>query len=136
MPRRFGCFSRVPSFHDLPLWAKVLVVPAACLVASVAAAASIWLAATETEGRLAEIANRGLPTAAASAQLLDSVDTVQAMAMRAMVWQQAGVPQATVDSLSKDVERALAKLRASAAGMATGLAEGDADLPLLTAIAT
>ncbi len=136
MPRRFGCFSRVPSFHDLPLWAKVLVVPAACLVASVAAAASIWLAATETEGRLAEIANRGLPTAAASAQLLDSVDTVQAMAMRAMVWQQAGVPQATVDSLSKDVERALAKLRASAAGMATGLVESDADLPRLTAIAT
>ena len=39
------------------------------------------------------VADKALPTAAASAQLLDAVDTIQATAMRAMVWQQAGVPR-------------------------------------------
>ena len=35
--------------------------------------------------------------------------------MRAMVWQQAGVPEATIDALVKDVGRGLSALRASAA---------------------
>ena len=48
-----------------------------------AIAASIWLGATQTEIRLAEVADKALPTAAASARLLDAVDTIQAMAMRA-----------------------------------------------------
>jgi hypothetical protein len=100
----------VRSFHDLPLWAKVLVAPAACLTAGAAVAASIWLGATETEGRLADVANNALPTAAASAQLLDAVDTIQATAMRAMVWQQAGVPEITIDGLVKDVGRELSVL--------------------------
>jgi hypothetical protein len=97
----------VRSFHDLPLWAKVLIAPAACLTAGAAVAASIWLGATETEGRLADVASNAFPTAAASAQLLDAVDTIQVTAMRAMVWQQAGVPQATIDGLVKDVGREL-----------------------------
>ena len=43
------------------------------------------------KARLADVANNALPTAAASAQLLDAVDTIQVTAMRARVWQQAGV---------------------------------------------
>jgi hypothetical protein len=57
----------VRSFHDLPLWAKVLIAPAACLTAGAAVAASIWLGATETEGRLADVANNALQTAVARA---------------------------------------------------------------------
>jgi methyl-accepting chemotaxis protein len=125
---------RVRSFHDLPLWTKVLVVPVACLAACLVVAASIWLATTETEGRLAEIANKTLPTAAASAQALDTVDRTQAMAMRAMVWQQAGVPQATIDALGKDIAHELEALHATAVGMVAGRAENDADLPQLNAI--
>src|ERR1700761_2698777 len=99
MLRSFGMLRRLRSFHDLPLWAKVLIAPAACLASGVAVAASIWLGANETEGRLADVANNALPTAAASARLLDTVDTIQATAMRAVVWQQAGVPEATIDTL-------------------------------------
>jgi methyl-accepting chemotaxis protein len=122
------------SFHDLPLWAKVLIAPAACLTAGAAVAASIWLGATETEGRLADVANNALPTAAASAQLLDAVDTIQVTAMRAMVWQQAGVPQATIDGLVKDVGRELIGLSASAHEMIARRAGNNADLPRLKII--
>ena len=114
----------VPSFHDLPLWAKVLIAPAACLTAGAAVAASIWLGATETEGRLVEVANNALPTAAASAQLLDAVDTIQVTAMRAMVWQQAGVPETAIDGLVKNVGRELTALRASAQQMIGRRASG------------
>jgi methyl-accepting chemotaxis protein len=123
------------SFHDLPLWAKVLVVPIAGIVAGAAIAASIWLAATETESRLAQVADKALPTAVASARLLDSVDTVQAMGMRAVVWQQANVPQATIDALSHDIARESQALRDSATAMVKQHAT-DPDLPRLQSIAT
>jgi methyl-accepting chemotaxis protein len=125
----------VRSFHDLPLWAKVLIAPGACLIAGAAVAASIWLGAAETEGRLAEVANTALPTAAASARLLDTVDTIQVTAMRAMVWQQAGVPETTIDGLVKDVGRGLSTLRASAQQMIAQQAASSPDLPRLRAIA-
>jgi methyl-accepting chemotaxis protein len=135
MFRSFGLIRHIRSFHDLPLWAKVLVAPSAGIVAGVAIAVSIWLGATETEGRLAEVADSALPTAAASARLLDDVDTIQAKAMRALVWQQAGVPEATIDALVKDIENELTALRAGTAGMLAERAAGEADLPLLKAIA-
>ena len=84
---------------------------------------------------MAEVADKALPTAAASAQLLDAVDTIQAKAMRAMVWQQAGVAEATIDALVKDIGRELNALRAGTAAMVAGRGEGDADLPRLKAIA-
>jgi methyl-accepting chemotaxis protein len=124
----------VRSFHDLPLWAKVLIAPAACLTAGAAVAASIWLGATETEGRLADVASNAFPTAAASAQLLDAVDTIQVTAMRAMVWQQAGVPQATIDGLVKDVGRELIGQSASVHEMIARRAGNNADLPRLKII--
>src|SRR5579872_3977832 len=120
MPRPPGAVRRVRTFHDLPLWAKVLIGPAACVIASLALAVSIWLGATATEARLAEIANSALPTAAASAQLLDEVDSINAMAMRALVWQQANVPEATIDALTRDIGRALSQLHEGAASMVTG----------------
>jgi methyl-accepting chemotaxis protein len=134
-----GCVHLLPqvrSFHDLPLWVKALLAPAACLVASVAVVASIWLGANETEVRLAEVANTALPTAAASAALLDQVDRIHVMAMRALVWQQAGVPQASIDALSTDIGHGLDALRTSTTGMVAGRSEGDADLPRLKQIAT
>ncbi|MGA3398352.1 MAG: methyl-accepting chemotaxis protein [Acetobacteraceae bacterium] len=135
MLRPPGFVRRVCAFHNLPLWAKVLVAPAACLVAGVAVAVSVWLGTTETEGRLAEVANSALPTAAASAQLLDTIDTIQTMAMRALVWQQAGLPQATIDTLGKSIDRELTALRTNVAAMVAGRAASDADLPQLKAIA-
>jgi methyl-accepting chemotaxis protein len=126
---------RIRSFHDLPLWVKALVAPMACLAASVAVVASIWLGTAETEVRLAAVANEALPTAAASAALLDSVDMVHVMAMRALVWQQAGVPQATIDALGTDIAHGLDSLRTSTASMAAGRAENDVDLPRLRQIA-
>jgi methyl-accepting chemotaxis protein len=135
MPRRFGFNRRIRSFHDLPLWAKVLVAPVAALAAGLAIAVSIWFGATEIEGRLADVADKALPTAAASAQLLDDVDTVQAKAMRALVWQQAGVAEATIDGLVRDIANELNALRTNAAAMAAGRTEGDTDLPRLRSIA-
>ena len=95
----------------------------------------IWLGATETEGKLAEVANSALPTAAVSAQLLDDVDTIEAKAMRALVWQQAGVAAATIDALVADIGRGLTTLRSNTAGMVVARANGDTDLPRLKAIA-
>ena len=132
MPRHFGF---IRSFHDLPLWAKVLIAPVAALAAGLAISVSIWRGATETEGRLAEVADNALPTAAASAQLLDGVDTIQAKAMRALVWQQAGVAEATIDGLVKDIANELNVLRTGAAAMVAGRAESDPDLPRLKSIA-
>jgi hypothetical protein len=43
MFRSFGLIRHIRSFHDLPLWAKVLVAPSAGIVAGVAIAVSIWL---------------------------------------------------------------------------------------------
>jgi hypothetical protein len=131
----FGFIRCIRSFHDLPLWAKVLVAPAACLTAGIAVAVSIWLGAAETEGRLAEVANNALPTAAARARLLDGVDTIQTKAMRALVWQQAGVAQATIDALVKDIGNELNTLRTAAAAMVAGRTESDTDLPRLKSIA-
>jgi methyl-accepting chemotaxis protein len=131
-----GFARRARSFHDLPLWAKVLIAPSACIVAVVAIAASIWLGANETESRLAAVADIALPTAAASARLLDAVDTIQSSAMRAMVWQQANVPEATIDALIKDVGRKSTDLRTSTAEMIVGRAASDPDLPRLKSIAT
>src|SRR5579864_1401789 len=106
-----GGLRRMRSFRDLPLWVKVLIAPTAGVVAGIAVAASVWLSAAETESRLAAVAATTLPTAAASAQLLNTVDETQAKAMRAVVWQQAGVPQATVGALAKEVATGLAALR-------------------------
>jgi methyl-accepting chemotaxis protein len=127
---------RIRSFHDLPLWVKALLAPAACLTACVAVVISIWLGTTETEFRLGEVANEALPTAAASAMLLDQVDTVHVMAMRALVWQQAGVPAATIDGLSKQIGQGLDTLRLTTSGMVSGRPEGDVDLPRLKQIAS
>jgi methyl-accepting chemotaxis protein len=132
VPRHFGF---IRSFHDLPLWAKVLIAPVAALAAGLAISVSIWWGATETEGRLAEVADNALPTAAASAQLLDGVDTIQAKAMRALVWQQAGVAEATIDGLVKDIANELNVLRTGAAAMVAGRAKSDPDLPRLKLIA-
>ncbi len=55
--------------------------------------------------------------------------------MRAMVWQLAGVPEATIDALGKDIERELNVLRAGAAAMVACRSEGDPDMPRLKAIA-
>ena len=129
-------FARIRSFHDLPLWAKTLLAPAACLTASVAVIASIWLGSSATEVRLAEVANVALPTASASAVLLDQIDKIYVMAMRALVWQQAGVAQATVDALGADVSHDLDALRASTAAMAASEREGQADLAKFRQIAT
>jgi methyl-accepting chemotaxis protein len=125
----------IRSFRDLPLWVKVLIAPTAGVAAGLAIAVSIWLGAAQTELRLAEVADKALPTAATSARLLDAVDTIQAMAMRAMVWQQAGVAEATIDALVKDIGRRGSTLRADTAGMVAGSGEADDDLPRLKAIA-
>ena len=122
------------SFHDLPLWAKVLVVPVAGIISGIVIAASIWFAATGTEATLAQVANQALPTATASARLLDTVDTVHAMAMRSVVWQLAGVPQATLDTLGQDIARDSQALRASTSALVAEHA-GDPDLPRLKSIA-
>lgn len=135
MLRLSGVVRHLGWFHDLPLWAKVLVAPAACLIAGVAVAASIWLGTAETEGRLAQVAERALPTTAASAQLLDTLDTIQTMAMRALVWQQAGLPQATIDALQKTIDRELNAMHASTTAMTAGRSDSEADLPQLKAIA-
>ena len=131
---RFGLVRRIRSFHDLPLWTKVLIAPAVCLGAALAVAASIWLGTTETERRLADVTNRTLPTAAASAQLLVTIDTIQTMAMRALVWQQAGLPQAPIDTLVKDIDGELGRMRASTVAMIAGRNDSDADLPQIKAI--
>ncbi len=133
MLQRFGLGRRVSSFHDLPLWAKVLVGPAACLISGLAVAVAIFLGAAETEGRLAEIADKTLPRTVASAQMLEAVGNIQTMAMRALVWQQAGIPDAKIDELSKDIGRELDGLRARASGLEAVYA-GDAELPRLKAI--
>ena len=133
--RFFHTSRRIRSFHDLPLWIKALLAPMACLAAAVAVVGSIWLGTTETEIRLAAVADEALPTAAASAVLLGRVDTVHVMAMRVLVWQQAGVSQATIDTLIVEIGHGLDALRVSTAGMAGGRAEGDLDLPRLKQIA-
>ena len=136
MLRLSGFVSHLGSFHDLPLWAKVLIAPVACIIAGIAVAASIWLGTTETDGRLAQVADRALPATAASARLLDTLDTVQTMAMRALVWQQAGLPQATIDTLLKTIDGELVAMRADTVAVTAGRSETDADLPQLKAIAT
>ncbi len=125
----------IRSFRDLPLWAKVLISPGVCLVAGCAVLTAIWLGATATEDGLAEVANRALPAAVASARLLDEIDTIEATAMRALVWQQAGVPDATIDGLNKDVTAKLKMLRAETDSMVAARGETDADMPRLRAIA-
>jgi methyl-accepting chemotaxis protein len=126
---------RIRSFHDLPLWVKALLAPAACLTAGVAVVASIWLGTTETELRLAEVTNVALPTAEAGAALLDQIDRIHVMAMRALVWQQAGVAQDKLDALGSDIGHGLDTLRASTTGMVAGRGETDPDLPRLRQIA-
>ena len=126
---------RIRSFHDLPLWIKTLLAPSAGMVAGLMLIVSLWLGAREIETRLAGVTDEALPMAAASATVLDQVDTIHVMAMRALVWQQAGVPKATIDGLSHDVGQGLEALRAITAGMVAGRAEGDADLPQLKEIA-
>ena len=125
----------IRAFRDLPLWAKVLIGPAVCLATGCAVLTAIWLGASATEDRLAEVAHRALPAAVASARLLDEVDTIEATAMRAMVWQQAGVPDATIDGLNKDVTARLRALREDSAAIVAARSEADADMPRLRAIA-
>lgn len=126
---------RIRSFHDLPLSAKTLLAPAACLAAGVVVVASVWLGATSTESQLADVADKALPTASASATLLDEVDKINVLAMRALVWQQAGVPQATIDGLGRDVGQGLDRLRVSTTALAASRGNADADRPLLAQIA-
>ena len=133
--RSLRALGAIRSFHDLPLWAKTLLAPAACVIAGVAVVMSIWLGATATEAGLADVANRALPTASASADLLDEIDRVHVLAMRALVWQQAGVPQATIDRLGGDISHDLDRLRATTAALATGRSDADADRPRLVKIA-
>src|ERR1700722_838392 len=125
----------IRAFRDLPLWAKVLIGPAVCLATGCAVLTAIWLGASATEDRLAGVAHRALPAAVASARLLDEVDTIEATAMRAMVWQQAGVPDATIDGLNKDVTARLRALREDSAAIVAARSEADADMPRLRAIA-
>ena len=132
---RLRSIGRIRSFHDLPLWAKTLLAPSACLMAGAAVVLSVWLGATRTGTRLAEVSNQALPVAAQSAVLLDEADKIQIMAMRAMVWQQSGVPQATIDALTGDVGRSLDRWRALAAAMPAGRTEADPELPRLREIA-
>ena len=127
--------SGIRAFRDLPLWAKVLIGPAVCLATGCAVLTAIWLGAAATEERLAEVANRALPAAAASVRLLDEIDTIEATTMRALVWQEAGVPEATIEGLNKDVTARLKTLRADTAAMVAGRSEVDADVPRLRAIA-
>ena len=129
MPRPPGLLGRVLAFHDLPLWAKVLVAPVVCFMAGFAVAASVWLGASEADSRLAEVADRALPTAAASAQMLDAIDTIEARSVRAMVWQQAGVAAATIDALVKEIGEESKALRASTAAMVAQRSPNDVDLP-------
>ncbi|MDR3539013.1 MAG: HAMP domain-containing methyl-accepting chemotaxis protein [Acetobacteraceae bacterium] len=131
---RFGRLARL--FRDLPLSAKVLIAPAACCVAGLAVAVSIWFGASQSDVTLAEIADKALPTAAASLALLESVDHVQALAMRTIVWQEAGVPDAQVATLGQDVLRAAASLHAAAVAMIAGRRSTDTALPRLRAIET
>src|SRR6476659_4724572 len=106
-----GVLHHFRSFRDLPLWVKVLVAPVAGMAAGVVLGVSVWLGATETESGLAAVTGKALPMAAASVRLLDTVDRIQAMAMRGMVWQQAGVPEDTIDALAKDVVAGLSALQ-------------------------
>ncbi|HUB15497.1 MAG TPA: methyl-accepting chemotaxis protein [Acetobacteraceae bacterium] len=133
--RLVGSGRRIRSFHDLPLWAKTLLAPAACLLAGIAVIVSVWLGETTTDIRLAEVSNRALPIAAQSAVLLDEADNIQIMAMRAMVWEQSGVPQPTIDALTGEVGRALDRWRAHAAALPAGRSEADSELPRLRQIA-
>ncbi|HEY1930922.1 MAG TPA: methyl-accepting chemotaxis protein [Acetobacteraceae bacterium] len=128
--------SVIRGFHDLPLWLKVLIGPAACLAAAVAVAASIWVGVTRIDAKLRDVADTALPTAVASARLLNDVDTIQTTAMRAMVWQEAGVEQPTIDALVSDIGRALDAMHATAVAMATQRAANDPDLPRFKAIAS
>src|ERR1044071_5801622 len=114
-------------FRDLPLWAKVLIAPAVGVLAGLVLGVSVWFWVVETEGRLAAVADTVLPTAAASAALLDTVDKVQTMAMRATVWQQAGVPEANIDALSREINQALGSLQKAAAEMVGGHSQRDAE---------
>lgn len=121
-------------FRDLPLWAKVLIAPAACCMSGIAVAASIWFGAIQAEARLAEIADRALPTTAASQTLLQAADHVQAMAMRTLVWQQAGMPDAQVAALGRDTQTQADGLQRAVAGMIAARAAADPDQASLHSI--
>jgi methyl-accepting chemotaxis protein len=126
---------RKRSFHDLPLWVKVLITPAAGLVAGLAVAVAVWLGASETETRLATAVEQSLPRVAASTRLLDVADQIQVTAMRAMVLQQAGMPQATIAALTKDIQAGLARLQDGTAALVESRGQGDRDLPRLQSVA-
>ena len=126
--------SGVRSFRDLPLWMKVLVAPAACLTTGAIVAASIWLGAMQTEARLAEAMDVALPSTSASAKLSEEVDTIQTKAMRALVWQQAGVQDAAIDTLVTEVRQELKVLNGDIAAMASGRTEENADQTRLRSI--
>jgi methyl-accepting chemotaxis protein len=55
--------------------------------------------------------------------------------MRALVWQQAGVPEATIDALGTDITHGLDALRAATSGMAAARHDGDAEMPRLKQVA-
>jgi methyl-accepting chemotaxis protein len=136
MHRLASLLLRLRSFRDLPLWVKVLIGPAACCSSGFAVAVAIWLGATATEARLADVADNALPAAAASAHLLDALDKIQAMAMRTIVWQQAGVAPATIDALANDVQHQGVALHGMINAMIAARAPADAVLPTLRAIDT
>jgi methyl-accepting chemotaxis protein len=135
MPASTGVLRHVRSFRDLPLWAKVLIAPVASLGAGIAVAVSVWLGASETESRLAAVADQALPEAAASARLLDDVDRIHALAMRALVMKQAGLPQAAIDKLTQELGAGLGALHDRGAALSGGRGATDTDLPRLKAIA-
>jgi hypothetical protein len=74
----------------------------------------MWLAATDTESKLSEVASTALPIASASAKLLDEVDIVQTKSMRAIVWHASSGVGRQAETLSTEVDRFLAATSAGA----------------------
>ena len=65
-----------------------------------------------------------MPSASASAKLNEEVDTIQTKAMRALVGQQAGVQDATIEALVTEVRQELKALNGNIVAMDRGLADG------------
>jgi hypothetical protein len=88
----------------------------------------------QTEARLAEVMDVALPSASASAKLNEEVDTIQTKAMRALVWQQAGVQDAAIDAVVTEVRQELKALNGNIGAMARGHADGVTDQTRLKTI--
>ena len=123
------------SFRNLPLWAKVLIAPAASLAAGIAVAVSVWLGTTATESRLAAVADRQLPEVAASARLLDAVDKIQAWRCARWSCSRPACLRRRSTRWTGTSRANSARLQTDTAAMLTGRSEADADLPRMKSIA-